>query len=318
MENRVNYIFVGLFVLLLGVGLVAILLWLAGGRYERGDFDTYLAYMSESVTGLNINAPVKYRGVDVGQVRRITLDPQDPERVRLSLEIQHGTPIKEDTVAILTAQGITGIAFINLTHGSRDAATLRPTPETPIPVIRTAPSLLQRVDTSLSGLTERFSILARRAEQLLDDDNLAAFKHTLSNIEQLTAALNKQMPQLERSLGQAETTLQSINTASRQLPGLIEHVDQASLALPELLAQLKTSAVAVEKMADDVSGAADSAGVLVEDGRRFARTTLPQTGQLVTDMREIATTLRRLLTRFEQQPNMLLLGNKSTPKGPGE
>lgn len=318
MENRVNYILVGLFVLLLGAGLIAILLWLAGGRYERGDYDTYLAYMRESVTGLNVDAPVKYRGVDVGRVEQISLDPDDPERVRLTLAIRRGTPVKQDTVAVLTAQGITGIAFINLTRGSREAPPLAPTEDAPIPVIRTAPSLLQRVDTSLSGLVERIGVLALRAGQLLDDDNLAAFRQTLRNIERLTASLNRQTPQLQRSLQQAETTLRDIDAASKRLPGLIAHLDQASQALPGLLQRIEASAAAVEAMAGDVSQAAGATGELVADGRRFARATLPQTRQLVSDMREIAASLRRLLVRLEQQPNLLLLGNRSTPKGPGE
>ena len=63
--------------------------------------------MTESVSGLNPNAPVTYRGVDVGKVREIAIDREDPARVRVLLDIEGGTPVKEDTVAILVSQGIT-------------------------------------------------------------------------------------------------------------------------------------------------------------------------------------------------------------------
>ena len=103
MESKVNYTLVGLFVLVLGSALIGALVWLTAGRTAKV-YDTYAAYMTESVSGLNLKAKVKYRGVDVGEVREIALDHDNPERVRLLLDIQRGTPVKVDTVAILATQ----------------------------------------------------------------------------------------------------------------------------------------------------------------------------------------------------------------------
>jgi phospholipid/cholesterol/gamma-HCH transport system substrate-binding protein len=77
-------------------------------------YELYLAVEEESVAGLNPSAPVKYSGVEIGKVRSITLDPQDPQRVDLLLAIAQGAPIKQDTVAVLKAQGLTGIAYVDL------------------------------------------------------------------------------------------------------------------------------------------------------------------------------------------------------------
>ena len=122
-----NYPIVGLFVLVLGTALVAGVLWLASGGTFQKKFDLYLAIEDESVAGLNLNAPVKYNGVDVGKVRDIRLDPGNPERVNLLFAIERGTPIKEDTVAVLKTQGLTGIAYVELSGGARDAQPLRAT-----------------------------------------------------------------------------------------------------------------------------------------------------------------------------------------------
>ena len=105
-----NYALVGAFVLALGAALIAGALWLAAGGASAQAYDLYLAIEDESVAGLNLNAPVKYNGVDVGKVKGIHLDPANPERVRLIFAIERGTPIKEDTVAVLKTQGLTGIA----------------------------------------------------------------------------------------------------------------------------------------------------------------------------------------------------------------
>ena len=95
---------VGLFVLILGTALVAVVLWLASGGAFKQRHNLFLAIMDESVSGLSANAPVKYNGVEVGKVRDIRLHSGDPERVDLLFAIERGTPIKQDTVAVLKTQ----------------------------------------------------------------------------------------------------------------------------------------------------------------------------------------------------------------------
>ena len=90
MDPRVNYTLVGLFVMGLGGALAVAIIWLSRGTEDKV-YQTYVAYVYESVAGLNPRAPVKYRGVEVGQVRRISLDKNNPERVRLVLDIEKGT-----------------------------------------------------------------------------------------------------------------------------------------------------------------------------------------------------------------------------------
>ncbi|MHB8426113.1 MAG: MlaD family protein, partial [Gammaproteobacteria bacterium] len=119
METKVNYVAVGIFVLLLGTALIGGVLWISSGTAYRAAYDTYLTYMNESVSGLSVSAPVRYRGVEVGRVRRIALAPNDPEQVELTLDIERGTPVSQDTVATLRTQGLTGIAFVDLSGGSR-------------------------------------------------------------------------------------------------------------------------------------------------------------------------------------------------------
>ena len=101
-----NYAIVGAFVVALGAVLITGVLWLASGGALQKKYDLYLAIEEESVSGLNLNAPVKYNGVEVGKVRVIKLDPANPEHVWLILAIERGTPIKVDTVAVLKTQGL--------------------------------------------------------------------------------------------------------------------------------------------------------------------------------------------------------------------
>ena len=141
MEPKVNYMIVGLFVVLLGVALLGGILWLSRTDY-RGVYDRYYSYMTESVSGLSTDASVKYRGVDVGRVKEIVLDPANPEEVRLALDLVRGTPVKENTVAVLETQGLTGLTTVNLTGGTRDSPLLTAKPGETYPVIKSGPSFL--------------------------------------------------------------------------------------------------------------------------------------------------------------------------------
>ena len=145
-----NYALVGAFVLLLTAVLIAGVLWIASGGTLRKHYDLYLAIETESVAGLNLNAPVKYNGVEVGKVSVIQLDPQNPQHVRLTFAIERGTPIKQDTVAVLKTQGLTGIAYVELGGGSHDSPPLLARSEEPYPEIRTKPSLSSRLENVLS------------------------------------------------------------------------------------------------------------------------------------------------------------------------
>src|SRR5262245_4882359 len=159
-----------MFVLTLGVLLIAAILWLTTGGPPK-DYDFYLVYVTESVSGLNLDAPVKYKGVNRGRVREIELDPNNPERVRLLLVVQQGTPINSETKATLEYQGLTGIASINLVGGRKDAPPLTVPEGEKYPVIPNKPSLFARFDEIISGLLASLSETSNRVNALLREPN---------------------------------------------------------------------------------------------------------------------------------------------------
>ena len=124
MESKVNYTIVGLFVILLGIGLVAISFWLTEARHQKA-YNPYLVFMGESVSGLSEQSSVLFNGVRVGYVKTITLDPENPQRVRLLLMISDETPINASTTATLMSQGITGLTYVGLKAILHEHATQR-------------------------------------------------------------------------------------------------------------------------------------------------------------------------------------------------
>ncbi|MDP2154887.1 MAG: MlaD family protein [Sulfuricella sp.] len=293
MESKVNFTIVGLFTLTLVAALIAILLWLGtGGRYYK-IYDTYYAYMNESVSGLNLNAPVKYRGVQVGNVRSITLDPANPERVRLLLRIERGTPVKEDSVAVLRTQGLTGIAYVELTGGSLQSPLLKAKRDEEFPEIHTGPSLMARMDTALTSLIANVSRVSDNVNAVLDEDNRRAFKHSLAQIDTVTRVLAARSAAIEAGVNNAAKTL--------------EHSARASAELGRLIERAGRSAEAVERLANETSRTAAA-----------VPGTLQGIQLLVDDLRELSASLRRVSDQLERNPNTLLFGKPQPEPGPGE
>lgn len=308
METKVNYAVVGLFVLLLSAALIGGILWLSAGQQYRATYDVYVAYMSESVSGLNLNAPVKYRGVDVGRVRDIGLDAANPERVRLELDIERGTPVKTDTVAVLKVQGLTGIAYVELTGGSRDAPALKAARKQPYPVIKTGPSLLARLDTALSDVVANLNRTSANVNAVLDEDNRNSLKRALADLATLSHTLAGRSGTIDSGVADAAKTLQ--NTA------------QASAELPRLLERIGRSADAVDKLAADIgrtnAAAAETLQGVRTDVRRFTSESLPELEKTLAEVRALTASAQRVAKELEQRPNALLYGKQPAPPGPGE
>ena len=304
METKVNYAIVGAFVLLLSGAIIAGVLWISSGRTERKDYDTYLAYFTESVSGLNQHAPVKYKGVAVGSVREIALDPTDPQRVRLVLEIERGVPIKEDTVAVLSVQGLTGIAFLDLGGGSRESPLLRPIEPGGLPVIPTAPSLLRRLDTGASALVADLSQTAQSINQLVDAETRAALQRTIRDLDRVTHVLASRSKDIDSGLANAATTLDNSARASRDLVPLVQ--------------QVARSAAAVEHAAAEIARAGASARATLDEAGRLGADALPELQRLLADARALTASLTRVAQELERTPNALVMGRPAPPPGPGE
>ena len=285
MEEKVNFAAIGAFVLVLGAALIGFTLWLSSGKSYTTAYDTYLTYMNDSVAGLNVNAPVRYRGVEVGRVRKIALAPGNVEQVQLTLGIERGTPVKIDTVAVLQTQGLTGLAFVELTGGGRASPALQKQPGAKYPVIKAGPSLMTRLDTAVTTLLTNLNRTSENLNMLLDADNRRAFKQTLSDLRKLSGTLAGRSRLIDTSLVDAAHAMK--NTAR----------------ITDELTQL---------------GLGTSASGTLKNARQFTSETLPEVQQLVMQLRDLTGSLQRISNELEQNPSMLLYGKQPAKRGPGE
>jgi phospholipid/cholesterol/gamma-HCH transport system substrate-binding protein len=303
MINKSSYAITGLFVLVLGAVFIWGVLWISSGGAPR-DIDRYIVYMKDSVSGLNADAPVKYRGVDVGKVEDISIDTNNPERIRILLQVRRGTPVSADTVANLDYQVLTGIASVNLAGGSADSpAPVKPDGE-PYPVITARPSIFSSLDLTLSDLLNNLMQTSTSINALLNEQNRSNVSRSLENIAGLTEKFSDQSSQLDVIIENLTVTLENTRTASVGFPALIEQFSQ--------------SAQAITRMADQLGAIGENLEPASTGVAEFTGSTLPEIAAMVSELRLVSENLRRMSEALASDPSRLLYGSPGPRPGPGE
>jgi phospholipid/cholesterol/gamma-HCH transport system substrate-binding protein len=302
MERDANYVAVGAFVLLVMVMAGLFVYWYSDARDQRS-FRRYEIYFDGSVSGLAVGGQVRYLGVDVGRVVRIKLDQRAADRVQVIVDIDSSAPISDRTLAQLSLQGVTGLAFIDLfleREGGQPERLMEPVASEHYPVIR---SVRSSFDVLLSGLPQvaaQIGELATRGNKLLGNDNLAAINRLLANLDRFGAALPKEARDIEELVAE----LRAATAASRSA------IDQINATMatagPDLAATLARMRVSADHLAS-ASGQLDD--LLTEDRgalRGFVQHSLPQVDALLRESRDAAREFGQLSKSLRENPAQLL------------
>ena len=328
MYSKVNYALVGLFVIGLGAALLWGLFWLTLSG-ETKIYDRYRVYFRESVAGLNPKATVRYRGVQVGQVDSMRLDPVNPDQVDVVLDIERGVPIRRDTIATLSTRGLTGVASVELSGSGSQSLPLEKGPEQSLPVIQAGPSLVARLDDAFNNILTNVNTLSNRLERLLGDENQTALTRTLQNVSVITGAVAERSDSLRQTLANVETFTGVLAQRSAQLGKALDQVTaeleksgDLSGELRATLRDVRAGAQAVRRTADTFNQTSLDLSGMAKDGQqelqRLGQTTLPELNALLMQINDMAAVLQRLAELLEQNPRALLLGKPSGKPGPGE
>ena len=298
------------------------ILWLASGGSLQKKYDLYLAIVEESVAGLNLNAPVKYNGVDVGKVQHIQLDPNNPQRVRLHFAIERGTPIKIDTIAVLKTQGLTGIAYVELDGGAKNAPALVAVGNEPYPVIQTKPSLSTRLENILTSVLAKLDNTSSTIDSLLSAENRESFRSALADIAIVSKTVAQRKKEIDAGIINAARTADNTARATEKLNPILDKIQPTVEQLTITIAQINKSAAAIEKAADETAIASNNAGKTVttvgSNFERYTAETLPEIQRLLAELNALSASLKRLSEQTERDPASLLRGRSATPSGPGE
>ena len=316
METRARYVLVGAFTVVTLLAALAFILWLAKVQIDR----TYAQYdiVFDTVAGLGQASSVQYNGIVVGKVLTIALDRSDPSLVRVRIEVYASTPIREDTIATLALQGVTGVSFVALEGGRADSERLRAVLPNTVPVITSKPSAVQELITDAPDLLAEAILLMRDIRAFTTPENGAAITAILKNVETATARIDTManrteavMVSAEATLARADATLIEVQTAfanvnaviETDLPGLVEQVS-ATIAtidrtaamietdLPGLVDQISATVATIERTAamieTDVPGLVDQISATVATIDRFVAGIEAEIPALIDQIRSAA------------------------------
>ena len=297
MENRAYALAAGLFTLLLGIGVIATALWFSGQTVEN---DEYLLVSHYPVSGLNPQAPVRYRGVTVGKVVDIKFDQQDRRAILVKILVQTGTPLTEGTYAQLGSQGVTGLAYVMLDDDGKKPAPLN-SDGGHLARIDVRQSFFDSVSTSGQEMIVNFNQVAQRVNTLLSDDNQKQLVGTLRGLDQAT--------------GKFASLATAMEPTVKALPVLLNDTGIALKRADTLLANINTRLDSFERAANSAEQLG-SRGVALSDA--MLTESVPRLNVLLDDVQRSSRGLERLLNEINEQPASLIFGRNPMPPGPGE
>lgn len=316
METRASYVLVGSFVLGLIAAGAAFVVWLA--KIELDTVPTrYTIYFMGNVTGLQVGSAVRYRGVPIGAVSGIHIDPDNIERVKVSIDVSDSTPITADTVATLGLQGITGVAFVQLTGGTKNSPRLKPNQNGEPAVIASKQSGLEQVLEKAPELFSKAVLVADRLTKLVDDKNLKAVEDTLANLRDVTGVLADRSKNLDRVIVDTEATLGSVTKAANQVSALATQISrdtapvsrEAKLAMTDLRGTLTEARNTLAKFAET----SETLEKLIAENRvpmhDFASGGLYELSQFIAEARVLVASLTRLSAQIERDPARFFFGD---------
>jgi len=319
LNNRVNYTLIGFLVLFGFALMLGFAYWLLKPTVEN-ETTKYYIHFNESVLGLNIDSPVKYRGITVGKVISLKINPKNTEQVEVLISILKSTPIKSDTVAKLTSQGITGLSYINLSLGDNGAPPLVAKEGERYPIIKTEPSFFERFEKSLGTVSTKLSKTLSGTEKLLNDEN----QEQIALILERTATFMDKMQKLlnDETIKHFQSSMQSLDSASRKLnvmmPKIESFIDK-SVAWEDKIstsfASIMHSYLGIRSSMDEIKRAVASGEFNIKE---IAGDVVPTLNNTLLDMQHLMIKLENTLEQYDRSPSDILYKQEVIKKGPGE
>lgn len=299
MENRSHALIAGLFTLLLGFAAIASIWWFGGKREVTKEF---IVVTKQNVTGLSPQAQVRYRGIGVGKVQAIQLDPKDVRNILVRVSVNEAVPVTRGTTAKIGFQGITGIAHILLEETGRDT-TLLESDDDELPRIAMQQSLIEELSEVGGDTLRNARDFLANANQVLNSENRQRIGKTLANLEATTANAQETLAQLRQLLSPENVRL---------LSSTLAHAGNAAGQAGPLLAETRALIASLQA----VSGKLEVA--MGDPATGGAGALVPRLTELSGDLTANSRQLNRVLHMLEESPQSLIFGSPQLPPGPGE
>lgn len=332
MKRRANPTLIGAFVVgALAVVFAALLAATGGTLFSRSE--RAVMHFGGSIYGLQVGAPVVFRGVDIGHVTAIGLvydeptgDFSIPVEVELDRDAIRGNGAAV-SVATLVAKGLraqlglqsllTGQLYVDLDLRPEREASLRGAPAGLVE-IPTSPTAIQNLKAQLDGMDFRrllddVSTIATSARDVLGGPELrqalADLQQVAANVRKLTAHLEREAVPLVQRTGRA---MADVSDGARKLGAASDRVGMASERVGALIAPDSPLVTRVQVTADELAATAAALRRHTADDAVLVR----HLDDALVDLSRAARAVRELATTLDDHPDALLRGRPAADAAP--
>jgi phospholipid/cholesterol/gamma-HCH transport system substrate-binding protein len=307
LETKANHLVIGGFVLLMVGAAFAFVYWIENFM-NGGAAKQYHVVFNGSVQGLAEAGGVLFNGLKVGSVKKLAIMPEDTRKVRVLIAVGGDIPIRENSQARISQQGLAGWVALEITPGTPDSPLLAAKAGEELPVITAevggaGGSMMSAVPEALGNANALF----QRLNQLVAN-NEDLVHRTAKNVESFTSMLDGNKDDISAVIKDARGLSGRFQNIADKLETA---VDQATQGDASLVAQAQQAVTSFRKLADKLDkSVGDQADGLTSQARRSLR----EFENFMRDGRRMAESLDRVLQKVENNPSSLIFGGSQVPE----
>ena len=283
---------VGLFVSLAIAFLVAFVIWLTG-RTGAEELTRYSLKFHKDVSGLSVGGPVKFMGMNIGSVVKMSLERNDGIQVRVDIDVLESTHVDSGTWASLALQGITGVAVVNLATEPGAHPPLETLPGDDFPVIPVRIVGFSALMASAPEIMGKLNNLLTQAGEILGEENQGAIAGTLENIENLTDSLAQERQTIAAIPGNLNQTISDMQAAIRQLQDMLSQMQPGIYSMIENANQTAENLASLTHRLDTIlRDHEDDVGQFLEEGLAEVPALMSEAQEALRDMEKLIQELK--------------------------
>jgi phospholipid/cholesterol/gamma-HCH transport system substrate-binding protein len=312
METRANYVAVGAFVVLLLIAAAGVMLWIIGSQFNTQSAYFHMSFAG-SVAGLTKDAAVRYNGVPVGKVTDITIEKDNPGHIQVVVALDPRTVIRQDAIAALASQGLTGGSYVEISGGTPSSPPYVNIYEPPGQPIGTKAGGLQSIFDRAPEVMEKLLVIEDQIHDILGGKNRVAIDQTVENLRKLTAALAAHTDDIEKILSNAADATQQIDVLAKSANQVVQKAGNAVDHVDTTIGHVDTAVGHVDKLighADKLVGNVDGTITDMRPGLRdLSQHGEKQLEQLIGNANDLVIKVGRVVDELERNPAKFLFGD---------
>ncbi len=289
---------VGMAIFVAVICAAILLIFTIGMSFDTKNIDYKIVFKDESVSGLTEGTFVKLLGVEVGKVTKISFAKDEINSIEVLVSINKEIKIKRDMMATMGSSGLTGLKFIEITGGTKEAGNIE------------AGGLITSKKSPLAGIMDKADVMVEKINTLLTnlsemtgEKNKESISGILSNLDKLTEETSEITPKIEQSIARLNEALASADMLLKDLNPIVNDVQKvtSTLTTEENLGNVNNMVEKTSQAVEELKTFAKNMNVVLQDKNT-------STEDLIKSVETITINLEQFTEKINRDPSIIIKG----------